>query len=295
MSLFLNAVIAGIAIGSVYGLIAIGFTVVYNATRVFNLAQGDLVMLGVLLSWYLLDVLHWPQVAAAAAVLVGIPVVSLFEERFVVRPFIRRPGDNIGWFIATLAFALIVETVVTNLYGNRPPEAVPSPFASTAIHLSRSITTAPKFVFAFGALVLVTVAIEAFYRRTWFGTAMRAAAEDREVAALRGIEPTRVSVAAFAIGGLVAAVAGFVVAPIVFSDVSVGLAYTLKGFIALAIGGFGSIRGALVGALALGVGEQIFDLYVTARYEVLAGLGLLMIVLVFRPTGLFGARGVRQV
>lgn len=116
---------------------------------------------------------------------------------------------------------------------------------------------------------------------------MRATADDREIAALRGIEPARMSMIAFAIGGLVAAVGGFVVAPIVYADVSVGLAYSIKGFIALAIGGFGSIRGAIVGALAIGVAEQVFDAYADPRYEILAALGLLMLILAARPTGLF--------
>jgi branched-chain amino acid transport system permease protein len=294
VSLAINAVVAGLAIGSVYGLVALGYTVVFNATRVFNLAQGDLVMLGVLLSWYLLDVRHWPQVAALACVLVGVTAVSLAEERLVVRPFLSRPRDNIGWFIATLAFSLVVETVVTDLYGENPPQPVPSPLPSRAIHLG-SVSIVPKLLLAFLALVAVTAAVEAFYRRTWLGTAMRATAEDREVAALRGISPTRMSALAFGIGGLVAAVAGYVVAPIVFSDVTIGLNYSLKGFIALAIGGFGSIRGALVGAWVLGVGEQLFDLYVSPRYEVVAGLALLMAVLAVRPTGLFGPGRLRRV
>jgi len=93
----------------------------------------------------------------------------------------------------------------------------------------------------------------------------------------------------------VAALAGFVIAPIVFSNVTIGLTYGLKGFLALAIGGFGSIRGAVAGALILGIGEQIFDLYVNPLFEQVAGLGLLLIVLLVRPGGLFGSSGARRV
>lgn len=292
--LLANAIVTGLAIGAIYGLIAIGYTVGFNATRVFNLAQGDLVMVGVLLSYWALDVMHWPQFGALLLVLAAVPLVAVVEERLVIRPFLRRTDESIGWFISTLAFGLIIETVVVLLYGNHPPRAVPSPLPSTSVHLG-SVATRWQLLLAIAALVLVALALEAFYWRTWLGQAMRATADDREMAALRGIHPARTSVLAFAIGGLIAGLAGYVVAPIVYADVTIGLSYSIKGFIALAIGGFGSIRGAIVGALAVGVAEQVFDLYVDPRYEPVAALLLLMMILAVRPTGVFRSHVVREV
>lgn len=294
MDQLLNSIAAGLAIGSVYGLVAVGYTVVFNATRIFNLAQGDLVMLGVMLSWFLLNVWHWPQAGVFFAVLLGVPLVASFEERTVVRPFLRRTSDNIGWFIATLAFSLVVETIITILYGDNPPYAVPSGLPTSSLHFL-GVTVTPQLVLAFGSLIVVTVLLELFYHHTWIGMAMRATAEDREVAAFRGIHPTRVSQLAFIVGGVVAAVAGYVVAPLVQSDVTIGLTYSLQGFVALAVGGFGSIRGALVGAWVLGVSEQLWDAYVDPRYEIVAALLLLLAVLAIRPTGFFGERGLRTV
>jgi branched-chain amino acid transport system permease protein len=293
-SLAANAVITGIAVGAVYGLIAIGYTVVFNATRVFNLAQGDLVMVGVLLSYFALDVAGWPQWAAFLLVVVCVPLVSVVEERLVVRPFLRRPHESIGWFISTLAFGLVVETIATLLYGDHPPLKVPSPFPSGALRAG-SIATTPRYLFAIGTLVIVAVLIEIFYQRTWLGRAMRATADDRELATLRGVRPGRMSLLSFGIGGLIAAIAGYVVAPIVYANVAIGLTYSIKGFIALAIGGFGSIRGAIVGALAVGIAEQLFDLYVSPRYDIVASLALLMVILAFRPVGLFRSTVARQV
>ena len=103
------------------------------------------------------------------------------------------------------------------------------------------------------------------------------------------------SALAFAISGLLAGIAGFVIAPILFADPTIGLTYSVKGFIALAIGGFGSMRGAIVGGLALGIGEQLFDLYVSPQFEIVAGLILLAATLTFFPRGVFGGRGVRTV
>jgi branched-chain amino acid transport system permease protein len=298
MALFITAVITGISIGAVYGMIAVGYTVVYNATRVFNLAQGDLLMVGVMISYFCLVVLGWPQLVTLLVVIVGVTLLSVFEERVIVRPFLSRSGGplggGIGWFIATLAFSQIVETVVVLLYGNSYPRAIPSPLPIKGWQVG-SVTIAPRLVLTAVALVVVVVALELILSRTWTGRAMRATAEDREAASLRGIEPSRVSMAAFALGGVVAAIGAYTVAPIVLSDPTIGLAYTLKGFLALAIGGFGSVRGAIVGAICLGIAEQLFGLYVNGGYDVVAGLLLLMLVFAIRPTGIFGAQGVRTV
>jgi branched-chain amino acid transport system permease protein len=291
--LIASAVVTGIGIGSVYGLIAIGYTVVFNATGVFNLAQGDLVMVGVILSYFMLEHLLWPQAAVVVAVIVAVTLLSVLEERVVVRPFLGRRG-GIGWFIATLAFAGILETVAGLLYGNTPVQSVPSPFSRNAIVVG-PLTLQPQMLLAVGALVGVVVLAAVFYRYSWLGQAMRATAEDREAASLRGIRPGQMSTLAFALGGMVAGLAGYIVAPIVFADVTIGLNYTLTGFLALAIGGFGSRIGAIAGALLLGVSQQLFDLYVDPRYETLAGLGLLIIVLAVRPTGLFRVAAERRV
>jgi len=294
MDNFLQQLINGITLGSIYGLIAIGYTVVFNGTRIFNLAQGDLVMVAVMLSYYTLDVLKWGELAAFAIVLVGVSLISLVEERLVVRPFLKRGDQSIGWFIATLAFALLIETVVINLYGDNPPKPVPSPLSSSAIQIG-SIRFTPQQLLAFLAFVAVALALQLFYRRSWFGQAMRATAADRQVAMLRGIDVVRISQLAFLIAGVAAAIGGFVVAPIVYSDPSIGLNYAILGFIALALGGFGSMRGAIVGALTLGVAQQIYDLYGPPSYELALSVGLLIVVLLIRPTGLFGTLKAREV
>lgn len=296
MDLFISAVVAGLAIGSVYGMIAVCYTVVFNATSVFNVAQGDIVAVGVLLSWLCLNEAHLNQVLSLFIVIAGITVLSLLEERLVVRPFLKKDHSvaGIGVFIATLAFALVLETANSDIYGSRPLETVRSIAGQSPVRIG-AVAIAPEYLLAFGALVVITIVLELFYRRSWLGTAMRACAEDREVAALRGIDPVRISRSAFLIAGIMAGIAGFVLTPIVSANVTVGLTYGLKGFIALAVGGFGSIRGSLIGAFLLGIAEQMFDLYGNANYDVLAGLGLLLLVLAVRPTGIFGSRAVRVV
>ena len=294
MTLFLTALFAGLAVGSVYGLIALSYTVVFSSTSIFNIAQGDLMMAGVLMSYFCLDRWHLPQIVTLLAVIAFVVALSLLEERVAVRPFLKRPGlGGLGWFIATLAFSLVIETAASDIYGQNPVAAIPGPFGGTVS--IAGVRVADNFILAFAAMIVVMLALELFYKRSWLGTAMRGVAEDREVASLRGIDALRISRLAFIIAGLVTALAAFVVAPIVSANVSVGLVYGLKGFIALAAGGFGSLRGCVLGGLLLGIGEQMFDLYVNSNYEVLAGLILILLILAVKPTGIFGTRAVREV
>ena len=294
MTLFLTALVAGLAVGSVYGLIALSYTVVLNSTAIFNVAQGDLMMAGVLVSYFCLDRWHINQFLTLLLIIVVVVALSLLEERIAVRPFVKRPSVGLGWFIATLAFSLIIETVASNIYGQNPVVPIPGAFGNGTFTVL-GVHVATKFVLAFVVMIVVMIALEIFYKRSWLGTAMRGVAEDREVAALRGIDGLRISQLAFVIAGLVTALAAFVVAPIVSANVSVGLTYGLKGFIALALGGFGSLRGCVIGGLLLGIAEQMFDLYVSSNYEILAGLILVLLVLAVRPAGLFGTRAVREV
>jgi len=137
--------------------------------------------------------------------------------------------------------------------------------------------------------------LELFQRKTWIGQAMRAASEDREAVSLLGINPSVMSQAAFLIAGAIAGLTGWAIAPIVFSDPSIGLNYTVKGFLALAIGGFGSVRGAVVGGLVLGIAEQLFDVYGNSDYEIVVGLVIVLAVLILRPEGLFRSSAARAV
>lgn len=287
MHLVLSALVAGITVGSLYGLIGIGYTVIFSATGVFNLAQGDLVMVAIMSSYFALDVLHWSQWAAFASVIPFVVLVALLEERIVVNPLLRRgERGGIAWFISTLGFSLVLETVVTKLFGTHAIVAIPSPFPINGLDIA-GVVFGYRQLFVVGTFLVVVIALELFFGRTWLGRAMRATSEDRDASSLTGISPSNMSMLAFALGGLVAAIAGLVIAPITFSDPSVGLNYTLKGFLALAIGGFGSIRGAIAGGLLLGVCEQLWDLYIGSNFEIVTGLALLLVVLILRPEGLF--------
>jgi branched-chain amino acid transport system permease protein len=295
MTLFLIAVIAGLAVGSVYGLVAISYAIVFESSGVFNVAQGELLAVGILVSYFAIVVWQLPHVVALLLIVGVVVALSVLEERVAVRPILKRMGSGgISWFISTLAFGLILATLAVAIYGSQAVQPIPSAFGEEPWRIG-DIVIAPKYVAAFVLLLVVGFGLEIFYRRSLLGTAMRAVAEDREVAGLRGIAVDKIGRNAFVIAGVVTGLAAFVVAPIVAADVTVGLTYSLKGFIALAVGGFGSMKGAAIGGLLLGVVEQLFNLYGSSNYEVLAGLLLVVLVLMIRPRGLFNRAMVREV
>lgn len=294
MTVFLTALIAGLAVGSVYGLIGISYSIVFSSSGIFNVAQGNLLAVGVLVSYYALDDWKIPQVVALVLIVAVVVALSLVEELVAVRPIVTRGSGGITWFISTLGYGLVLSTLALKIYGSRATLAIPSAFGQTPIRIG-SLAIAPKFVASFVLLLLIGFGLEAFYRRSRIGTVMRAVSEDRDVAELRGIRVIRIGQLAFVMAGVITGLAAFVIAPIVSSDISLGLLYGLKGFIALAVGGFGSMRGAALGGLLLGVSEQMLDTYWTSDYEIVAGMGLILLVLAIRPQGLFNAVRLREV
>ena len=168
MTLLLSALITGLGIGSVYGLIVVGYTIIYNSTGVFNLAQGDLVMVGIMVSFVMLNKLHVPQIAAFATVIVVVVALALVEERTVVRRFLRLRAPGLTWFISTLAFSLAIEATVYILYGNRPIEAIAS-FLPTAGIPFGSVRISPQLLLSLAALIGVILLLDPFYTRTWIG------------------------------------------------------------------------------------------------------------------------------
>lgn len=294
---YVNAALLGIALGSVYGLIGLGYTVVFNATRIINLAQGDLVMVGVLLSYMFLVVLRWPQWATAVVVVIAVVFLSLAEERLIIRPFLgRAAGTNatLGWLVSTLGCALVIETVATLIWGQRPVAPVPS-FVSAGTLRAGGLYLQWYLLVPIVTLVLATASLYAFYSRTRFGRAMRAAADDSQLAALRGVNPRVISRGALAIGGLLAGVTAFGVGPVLSADPSIGLQYGLTAFCALAIGGFGSIPGTLLGAWVLGIAQQLLFTRISGLFQDTITLGVLAVVLLIRPSGLLAGARERRV
>ena len=286
--------VSGVPLGCLYALVAVSYNILYRPTNVFNFAQGDLVMVGALVSASLLNsqTLGWPLALLAAMAIVG--AIALIEEVVAVSPILRRALGGSAWVITTLAISLIITNLVGKYWGMDPIfVAAPwplstDPFTVRGVQIS---TYQIALVVLSGALVGV---VEGLYR-TRTGKAILAVAENRDAALLRGIDPSALSRWSFFVGGALAAMTGYLAAPLVPASPALGVALLVKGFAAAALGGLGNNKGALIAGVIIGVTEATGSAFFSAGYQQTTILVVVLAILLVRPQGLFGVVSARTV
>lgn len=284
MTLILQALVGGIAVGAVYSLIALGYNVIFSTTRVLNFAQGEFLMIGALIGWTLSVAWHLPLWVTVPALIVVLGVVGLITERLVMVP-IRLSGSSYAWIIATLGVSIVWRNLMGFFYGweyYRFPA-----LASGTFRLGPAVVDAQQIVIVAAALVLV-IANELFMRYTFFGKAVRATAYSYEIAGLMGIPVPLVVSASFAISAILTGLGGILIAPIIFADAHMGLILGLKGFVAVIAGGMGSARGAVLGGMLIGLLDTFVRSIVPAELGNIIVFSILAVVLLLRPHGLVG-------
>jgi branched-chain amino acid transport system permease protein len=292
--MWLDVIVSGLTAGSLYCLVAVGFNILYRPTKVFNFAQGDLVMLGAMASALLMTQLGWHWLAALAASLVGVALLAVLEERIAVAPVLARSADGTAWIITTLAVAMIIGNLVGKVWG-ADPIVVPAPAPLSTDVLPIAGISVSSYQIALVVLtVLIVVGIERLYRSLW-GKAALAVAEDRDAALLRGIDPRSISRWSFALGGALAALTGVLATPVLNAATTLGGLLLLKGFAAAAIGGLGSNRGALIAGYLIGLTEAVSALLLSPGYQNGVMLLLVLLILLARPGGLFSSLEARTV
>jgi len=280
---------SGLAIGAIYGLVALGYNIVFISSGAFNFAHAQLVMLGTFVAYWGLTVLRLPVVLVfvlAGAVVAGAAAV---EERVAIRT-VRGVEAQL---VTTVGVATLLNGLTQLIWG---PQALEVPFFGS----SRVLTVLGGRVFPDDlALIGVGIGLGAVLtvvsRRTFIGVALLAMSEDREAASLRGINVRALALGAFAFSGLVAGLIGPVVGPKTFAVATLGTALALNGFVALAMGGFGSIGGGLIGGFAVGLISSLTARYLGDQYANTMVFAALLLILLLRPAGLFGKFGERVV
>jgi branched-chain amino acid transport system permease protein len=295
LTFFAQVIVSGLATGAVYALVGMGYTVVFSSTRIFNLAQGQALMLGIMFTWQLRQDWGWPTPIAIVTAAVAAAAVNVLVERVAVAPL--RPNRNFNVLLATLVTTIGASTVIGGLavvvWGVNAKPFSPY-FGARGLDVG-GVTITAQQVLMVGMALLIAFAYHLFATRTRWGTALVAMSDDPEAAALRGVPVSRARMLAFGLAGLISALGGIVIAPVVFADPNVGLDFGLKGFVAIAVGGFGSMSGAVAGGMVLGVSEAVTANYWNDQYRPLAGLFLVLVILLLRPQGLLGRQRVREV
>jgi branched-chain amino acid transport system permease protein len=292
-----SAAVAGISVGGIYALVGMSFSLVYRATRVFSFAQGDLVMLGALAAYSLSVVAQLPPIVSVLVTLAGVGMLGPIIARIAVLPLNRRGRDSsgtTGWLVTTLGVSLILENVAQKYWGSEPL-AVPSVVSDTSGLVGGVTVPSASRMLPLAAAVAVALGFWLFQRRTLVGQVFDAASQDPEAAELRGINTRNVVLSAFFVGAAVAGVGGFLAAPTTFASYTLGSNLTIKGFVAIGIGGFTEVSGALAGGVIEGLVESIGGLFVGAGFASSLVLVALTIVILARPSGLFSPAAERAV
>lgn len=291
--LFLSALISGIGLGSMYGLMALGFHVTFVVSGTVNFAQGSSMMLGAVLTYGFAMVLGWPMALAVLLALLLCALYGLAVEFFAVRPFARRNSD--AWLMATVALGIVVDNLAMFTFG-KEPRSLPSPLAQAPMTLGGLGLGVYPLQLLIPAIGLVLAAVLHFVaRRTRWGTAMLAVVQNRDAARLMGIPIGRVVAAAFALSAVFAGIAGVLIAPLVNVQSDMGTLFGLKAFAVAILGGIGSAWGVMAAGLIFGVAEALITATLGSGYTQILTFSLVIVTLAVRPNGLFGRALVRKV
>jgi branched-chain amino acid transport system permease protein len=284
-----QSLVNGVGIGLVYGLIAIGFCVIYNASGIVNFAQGVFVMLGGMFAHSLLTQLGVPMALSALISIVLVAAVGLAVQFLIISPMWKRKAPLFAIILATLAVQLLIEQVVILTLGDQP-RTYPEFTLGGPLKIG-PIAFGYQLFWILGCGALMVIALSLFFSRTRIGRALRACSQNREAAALLGIPVGGMLMLSFALSAALGAAAGILITPTQYTAYSVGGPFGINGFIAAIIGGFGSAPAALVGGIFLGVVQSGAIVFFGAGFKNVVALTILLIVLLFFPSGLFGGLG----
>lgn len=282
MDKFIALTFSGVAHGAILAIIAVGFILMYQATGVVNFAHGDLVTLGAYLGLWLIVDHRMPTIVGYLLVLVMMAGVGLLLERVAYAPLRRRPP--ITAVVATLAAAVTIRAALA-VWQGATPRQLPSPVGDGVFHIGGAAISQQRLVIIVMSAVLIGALMLVVFK-TPFGRSIRATATDPEMVTLSGVNLKAITVAVFALSVMLAGLAGILVAPLGAVDLNFGFAMLVTAFAAAVLGGFGSIGGAVLGALALGLIEQLVGGYIFTDYSGILPFVVLFIVIAIRPHGL---------
>jgi branched-chain amino acid transport system permease protein len=284
MEIFAQSLMSGILIGGVYALIGIGLTIIFGVMRVINFAHGELLMIGMYLTYFLYAVFH---VDPFLSILITIPLMFLYGA-FLQKTFVNRilgalPQNQI---LLTIGLGLIMSNAIMLAFTS-DYKILTTSYSSSSVNVM-GISISTPLVISFSITAAITVALYWFLLKTDTGQAIRATAQDREAARLMGINVKRMSILAFGLGAALAGTAGALISPTYYIYPQVGSAFTLKAFVITVLGGMGSVVGATLGGILIGVAESVGGVYIGSGWKEVIVFVLFLLVLLFKPSGLFG-------
>ncbi|WP_313698597.1 branched-chain amino acid ABC transporter permease [Achromobacter sp.] len=291
--LLMSAIVSGLGLGSMYGLMALGFYLTYAVSGTVNFAQGSSMMLGAVLTYTFAQTLGWPLAVALLFALALCALYGLVVERLAVRPFASR-GSN-AWLMSTVALGIVLDNVVMFTFG-KEPRSLPSPLAQSPLEiggLGLGIYPLQLLIPVVG--LALAAALHTLSRRTRWGVALLAVVQNPNAARLMGIPVRHAIMAAFAVSTLFAGVAGALVAPLFNVTADMGTLFGLKAYVVAILGGITSAWGVMIAGLLFGVVEALITVALGSGYTQIISFTLVIVMLAVLPNGLFGRADVRKV
>lgn len=288
----MQLLISGVALGCIYALIALGFVLIYKATETVNFAQGELMMLGAFGALVLMKMADWPFWAAAPAAVLGMMALGVGIERVVIRPILGQPQFTV--VMLTIGLGYLCRGLITMVPGiGSDTNSLDVPYKGQVINMAGAVISLEQ-VMVIAATAALCVALYAMFRFTKVGIAMQASSQNQLAAYYMGIPVRRLNGLVWGLSAGVAALAGLLLAPIMFVHVNMGF-IGLKAFPAAVVGGFGSLPGAIVGGLTIGLVEALSGFYLPEGFKDIAAYVVVLVMLVVRPNGLFGGHARKKV
>lgn len=286
MSSAVQYLMSGLAIGAIYSLIGLGFSIMWSASKAANFAHGDVVMLGAVLAVVFVG-MGYPLTLSVPAVVVACVVYGVLVERYAVRPFAKE-ATGIGWMLSTIGIGIMLESYVTISFGSFA-KPLPTPLIEKPITIMGAGIYPQELLiplFAVGFLFC----LEYFYRHTMVGRAIRAVAFNPMAAGLMGINVKRMTAISFGIAAALGGAAGILIAPIAQASSTMGLLLGLKGFAVAIIAGITQARGVVVMGLVYGVLEKFVEGYISTAAREAIGFAVIILLLFAFPQGIFGKK-----
>jgi branched-chain amino acid transport system permease protein len=290
LSIFVQLLVAGFSIGSIYALVALGLVLIFKGTGILNFAQGELVAVGAYIGLFLAVIFKLPYWQVFILTLLIAAILGAVMERIFIKPLMRAPPFAV--VVATMAIGLMIKNAL-RLSWQESIATLPSPLDGLRLKLG-DVTINPQYLWVIACSLLIMGLLALFFRTSLTGKAMRAVSQNREAARLMGIRVSLVFPLTFAFGTAMAALAGLLMAPLFGIQAEMG-SIILKGFVAAILGGFESLFGCVVGGLVLGILETFGGAYFGGTFKDVTAFSLLMLILLVRPYGIFGRAESRRV
>lgn len=284
----LSLLVTGLSTGAVYGLMAIGLTLIFGVMRVINFAHGTFIVLAM----YLVLALFGLGIDPYLSLIIVVPAMFLLGVvvyQLTLAPLVDRGSSHTSQAVVTLGVALVMVNLILIWRGGKG-QVVRTSYSTSTIDLGSTVVSVPRLI-AFLASLLIAFGCYVLLRRTWLGLGIRATAQDQRAAELSGVSTKRANLVVFGLGTALAGVAGALMIPFFSVSPNVDISLALTAYVVVVLGGLGSISGAVLGGLLIGVIESFTAFYTDPQLKDVAYLLVFVVVLVIRPSGLLGTRG----